>query len=72
MIKTRSAVVEGCLCIGRAALQAHQYDASIKWLEIALEQLQELEDKELRVTDLEMHVRHNLGRCCIQSMEVME
>lgn len=60
-INNRSAVVEGCLWIGRAALEASQCDASIKWLEIALEQLKKLDEQKLKTSNFDLHLRHTLG-----------
>ncbi|KAJ5175862.1 uncharacterized protein N7482_001739 [Penicillium canariense] len=62
-INNRSVVVERCLHVGRGALEVGQYDASIKWLETALEQMQEIpEDQGLGLKNLTLHVRHTLGQ----------
>ncbi|KAJ5363432.1 uncharacterized protein N7496_009145 [Penicillium cataractarum] len=55
-------VIGECICIGRGALEAGQYDAAIKWLEIALEELQEnLDYQGLDSANFELQIRHTLA-----------
>jgi hypothetical protein len=62
-LKNRSTVIERCLFIGRGALEAGQNDAAIKWLELALDELQEnLDHQGLNSGNFELQIRHTLGQ----------
>lgn len=51
------------------ALEAGQHGTAVKWLEIALRQLQENQDEELpSSTTLDFYVRHCLGKSGDQRM----
>ncbi|OOQ88131.1 hypothetical protein PEBR_13978 [Penicillium brasilianum] len=61
-LKNRSTVIERCLCIGRGALEAGQNEAAIKWLDIALDELQEnLDNQGLNSGNFELQTRHTLA-----------
>lgn len=71
-INNRSTIVEECLSIGRMALEAGQYDTSIKWLEAALGQLQENQDNMRLMANYDFYIRHTLGQSCCRTMNEMK
>lgn len=54
-------------------MEAGQYDAALKWLEVALDQLQENpKDRGLNSGNFHLHVRHALSQSCGQIAEGKE
>ncbi|CEJ53758.1 hypothetical protein PMG11_00101 [Penicillium brasilianum] len=71
-LKNRSHVIERCLCIGRGSLEAGQNEAAIKWLDIALGELQEnLDYQGLNSGNFELQIRHTLA-CAYMKIDTPE